>query len=156
MANLRKLHKVDFAQMVIYNKGGISTAKFLDKQLNKARKHVYLPTTGWDIRYKGTWYALGSVRHWHCTYSTYPIMAVATDNFGIKLPPSASKGKPANKLEYFNPKLPPKFYILTFRLISSLSFGSFRPSPHCTAGIISFLAAQHYCSLHHLSASSLA
>ena len=40
-------------------------------------------------------------------------MAEAQDNLGLKLPPSASKGKPANKLEKanLNPKFPPNFYI---------------------------------------------
>ena len=36
-------------------------------------------------------------------------MAVAIDNPGLNLPPSASKGNPANRFEYFNPNFLPNF-----------------------------------------------
>ena len=80
----------------------------------------------------------GSAGHWHCICNADPTIAVALNNLRLKLPPS--KGKPANKLELCNPKLPPKFNIPTFKFLSPLLLYPVHLSPCCTIGIISFFA----------------
>ena len=54
---------VDFTQMVISNKQGISTAIFLEKQPQITFKYLSLPDIGSELYLEGSWYAWGSAGH---------------------------------------------------------------------------------------------
>ena len=91
----------------------------LDKNPNKIGKYVSLSTMGWYICWDWAGHACRSAGHGCCIYSTGPTIAAALNNLGLKLPPSASKGKPVNKLKQvdLNPKLNPNYFTPTCKLL---------------------------------------
>ena len=121
----------------------------LDKHTTKTGKYVVSSTTGWYIFWERAGLPGGSAGHGHCNCSAGATTAAAQDNLRLKLPPSASKSKPANKLEeeiltqYLFPIFPnpPVYYFVLFLYWSSCS------SSCCPVGVISFVAALRYYSL---------
>ena len=77
---------------------------------------MLLSTTGWHIWWVKSGHAWGSAGHGLCNCSIGATAAAASDNLGLKVPPLACKGKPANKLEQvdLNPKFYPNFSKSTF------------------------------------------
>ena len=47
----------------------------------------------------------GSAGHWRCICNAEPTIAVEIDNLGLKLSPSASKGKLEKKIRTLQPKI---------------------------------------------------
>ena len=106
-----------------------------------------LPTTGWYGYWERVRHAWGSAGHGCCICGAGLTTLVTQDSLGLKLPPLAYKGKQINKWEQINPKFYPNFFRPTFKSLFPFLSWSPCPSPYCPVGIVSFLAAQYYCSL---------
>ena len=101
-----------FVQTKIHNKWAGLSVLSLDKHPTKIGQSLVLSTTGWQVYWARAHHAWGSAEHMHYNCNAGATIAAAQNNLGLKLPPSASKGKTVDKLEQadLNPKFCPNFF----------------------------------------------
>ena len=76
-------------------------------------QYVVLPTIWWKFCWTRAGHAWGSSGHGHSNWSAGATIAAALDSLGLKLPSSASNGKPVRKLDEAN--LNPEFFPIFFQ-----------------------------------------